>query len=147
MIIQEKIAFVRRYNAHPAVLMLDIDHFKNFNDTYGHLAGDKVLATLAKTLRHSVREEDCVARFGGEEFVILLSECNPPSLFSVAERIRKEVEKMEVFEKDVRLKVTISIGGSLVKSDKTETPKTIIKRIDDALYQSKENGRNRCTIL
>ena len=145
--IQEKIAFVRRYNAHPAVLMLDIDHFKNFNDTYGHLAGDKVLAALAKTLRHSVREEDCVARFGGEEFVILLSECNPPSLFSVAERIRKEVEKMEVFEKDVRLRVTISIGGSFIKPDKSETPKTIIKRTDDALYQSKENGRNRCTLL
>ena len=145
--IQEKIAFVRRYNAHPAVLMLDIDLFKNFNDTYGHLAGDNVLAALAKTLRHSVREEDCVARFGGEEFVILLSECNPPSLFSVAERIRKEVEKMEVFEKDVRLRVTISIGGSFIKPDKSETPKTIIKRTDDALYQSKENGRNRCTLL
>lgn len=127
--------------------MLDIDHFKNFNDTYGHLAGDKVLFEIAKTLMSSVRTEDCVGRFGGEEFVILLSECKENCIFDVAERIRKTVEQMEVIENDTKLQVTVSIGGCQILGNSLETPKTVIKRIDDALYQSKANGRNRSTIV
>ena len=145
--IQEQIAKARRYHSTAALLMLDIDHFKNFNDTYGHLAGDKVLIEIAKTLMTSVRTEDCVGRFGGEEFIILLSECKEDSIFHVAERIRKTVEKLEVIENNDRLKVTVSIGGCQILGNSVETPKTVIKRIDDALYQSKANGRNRSTIV
>ena len=145
--VQEKIASARRYNTKSAMLMLDIDHFKLFNDTYGHLAGDKVLVALAQTLQHDIREDDCVGRFGGEEFCVLLSECSPDSLFQVSERIRKSIEDLEVYEKDDRLKITVSIGGCMIESFKGITPKYIFKRVDQALYYSKENGRNRSTIF
>jgi diguanylate cyclase (GGDEF)-like protein len=145
--IQEKIASARRHNTKSAMLMLDIDHFKIFNDTYGHLAGDKVLIALSKTLQRTVREEDCVARFGGEEFSILLSDCDPDALFLVAERIRKAVADIELYEKGQKLKITVSIGGCMIEGLKGITPKYIFKRSDQALYFSKENGRNRSTIF
>lgn len=145
--IKEKIAKAKRYNTNSAILMLDIDHFKKFNDTYGHLAGDKILVELAKKLNNLVRAEDCIGRFGGEEFIILLEDCKPNSIFYVAERIRKSVETMEIFENETKLNVTVSIGGCKILPDSNETPKTVIKRIDDALYQSKANGRNQCTIV
>ncbi|MCK9170083.1 MAG: GGDEF domain-containing protein [Treponema sp.] len=145
--IQEKIASARRHNTNSAMLMLDIDHFKHFNDTYGHLAGDKVLVALSQTLQRIVREEDCVARFGGEEFSILLSDCDPDSLFLVAERIRRTVAGIELYEKDQKLQITVSIGGCMIEALKGVTPKYIFKRSDQALYFSKENGRNRSTIF
>ncbi|MFA6856160.1 MAG: GGDEF domain-containing protein [Treponema sp.] len=145
--IQEKIASARRHNTKSAMLMLDIDHFKHFNDTYGHLAGDKVLVALSQTLQRIVREEDCVARFGGEEFSILLSDCDPDSLFLVAERIRRSVAGIELYEKDQKLQITVSIGGCMIEALKGVTPKYIFKRSDQALYFSKENGRNRSTIF
>jgi two-component system, cell cycle response regulator len=145
--IQEKIASARRYNTSSAILMLDIDHFKIFNDKYGHLAGDKVLVALAQALQHTVREDDCVARFGGEEFSILLSECAPDSLFIVAERIRKAVSEIELYEKEQKLQITVSIGGCMIEAFRGITPKYIFKRADQALYYSKETGRNRSTIF
>jgi diguanylate cyclase (GGDEF)-like protein len=145
--IQEKIASARRYNTSSAILMLDIDHFKIFNDKYGHLAGDKVLVALAQALLHTVREDDCVARFGGEEFSILLSECAPDSLFLVAERIRKAVSEIELYEKEQKLQITVSIGGCMVEAFRGITPKYIFKRADQALYYSKETGRNRSTLF
>jgi two-component system, cell cycle response regulator len=145
--IQEKIASARRYNTSSAILMLDIDHFKIFNDKYGHLAGDKVLVALAQTLQRTVREDDCVARFGGEEFSILLSECAPDSLFLVAERIRKAVSEIELYENEQKLQITVSIGGCMVEAFRGITPKYIFKRADQALYYSKETGRNRSTIF
>ena len=90
--ITEVISLVRRYNQTAAVLILDIDFFKKFNDTYGHLVGDKVLVSIAKCLKKTLRTEDCVARFGGEEFSILLTQCTPQSVYNVAERIRKNIE-------------------------------------------------------
>ena len=145
--VQEKIASARRHNINSAMLILDIDHFKHFNDTYGHLAGDRVLVELAKTLERTVREEDCVARFGGEEFSILLTDCDPDSLFPVAERIRTAVAGIELVEKGEKLQITVSIGGCMIESFKGITPKYIFKRSDQALYFSKENGRNRSTIF
>lgn len=145
--IQEKIASARRHSTRSAMLMLDIDHFKNFNDTYGHLAGDKVLVALSKTLQQTVREEDCVARFGGEEFSILLSDCEPDSLFPVSERIRRAVAGIELYEKGQKLQITVSIGGCMIEALKGVTPKYIFRRADQALYFSKKNGRNRSTIF
>lgn len=142
--IKEKIAEAKRRGSDSAVLMIDIDHFKKFNDDYGHLAGDKILVELAKNLVSLVREEDCVGRFGGEEFIVLLSDCKPSAIFTVAERIRKAVEAMEIFENGNKLKITISVGGSKILPN--ETAKNVIKRIDAALYCSKESGRNKSTI-
>ncbi len=144
--IKEKIASAKRHDISSGILMLDIDHFKNFNDTYGHLAGDKVLVELSKALLSYVREEDCIGRFGGEEFVILLSDCKKESLFFVAERIRTGVESLRVQEKDTVLNITVSIGGCMITSESEDTPKEIIEKIDKALYASKEGGRNRTTI-
>lgn len=143
---EDAISLCKRYNRTSAMLIIDIDFFKRFNDTYGHLVGDKVLVTLAQTLKKAVRDNDCVARFGGEEFSILLSECTADSVFDVAERIRKSVEQIELWEEDQKLSITISIGACLVTDIKGLTPTYVFKRADDALYYSKQNGRNRSTV-
>lgn len=145
--IESSINAAHRYNRISAMIMIDIDHFKWFNDSYGHLAGDKVLIELSKTLRHIVREDDCVCRFGGEEFAILLTECEYDSVKEVAERVRKAVEKMEVHEAGEILKVTISLGVFVITNIQNLTPTYITERADRALYHSKENGRNQTTVF
>jgi len=142
----EAISNLRRYNRHSGMLIIDIDFFKHFNDTYGHLCGDKVLVALATTLRKIVRENDCVARFGGEEFSILLTECDENSLWSIAERIRLAVKDIVLYEKDQKLSITISVGGCLIHDIKGVTPNYVFKKADKALYCSKQHGRNRTTI-
>ena len=142
----EAISNLRRYNRHSGMLIIDIDFFKHFNDTYGHLCGDKVLVALAKTLKKIVRENDCVARFGGEEFSILLTECDDSSLWSIAERIRLAVKDIVLYEKDQKLSITISVGGCLIHDIKGVTPNYVFKKADKALYYSKQHGRNRTTI-
>ena len=143
---EEAISNMRRYNRLSGMLIIDIDFFKHFNDTYGHLCGDKVLVVLAKTLKKLVRENDCVARFGGEEFSILLNECDVKSLFSIAERIRIAVSEIVLYEKDQKLSITISVGGRLMHDIKGVTPNYIFKKADKALYYSKQHGRNQTTI-
>lgn len=144
--VEENLAICRRYKRTSAMLIVDIDHFKIFNDTYGHLVGDKVLVELANVLKNTVRENDCVARFGGEEFSILLSECTPESVFEISERIRKAVEKIELYEEGEKLSITISVGSCLITDIKGLTPTYIFKKADDALYYSKQHGRNRSTV-
>ena len=144
--VEECISSCRRYKRTAGMLILDIDFFKKFNDTYGHLCGDKVLVALANTIKRTVRENDCVARFGGEEFSILLTECTPNGIMEVAERIRKEVEKIELYENGQLLKITVSVGGCLIDEKKGLNPTLIFKKADDALYYSKQNGRNRSTV-
>lgn len=141
------IAASRRYGRTSAMLMLDIDHFKRFNDTYGHLVGDKVLIALSETLKRVVRAGDCVARFGGEEFSVLLSECRRDNVFTVAERIRKAVENMNFQDKGQVIPVTVSIGGFFFSDMPNITPDYITSRADKALYYSKEHGRNRTTVF
>lgn len=144
--VDEVLASCRRYKRTAAMLIVDIDHFKIFNDTYGHLVGDKVLIELAGVLKKTVRENDCVARFGGEEFSVLLSECTPESVFEVSERIRKAVERIELYEGSEKLSITISVGSCLINDIKGLTPTYIFKKADDALYYSKQHGRNRSTV-
>ena len=143
--LSDEIALYKRYNVSFALLILDVDHFKRFNDVYGHLAGDAVLQDLAKTLQMSVREVDVVARFGGEEFVVILKGHNYKSSKMVAERIRNSIEEMEVQFQNQTLKVTVSIGVANISSG-VDFPEDIINQADTALYQSKKNGRNRSTI-
>lgn len=145
--LKDTISTVKRYKTTAAVLMTDIDFFKKFNDTYGHLVGDKVLVTLAKTLQNAVRNEDCVARFGGEEFSILLTQCTADTVKIVAERIRKAVENIELVENGEKLKITISIGACVIDDHEGLMPKYVIRKADQALYYSKEHGRNQSTVF
>lgn len=135
-----------RYNKTISVLMTDIDHFKKFNDTYGHQCGDMVLAYVAKIVRETIRNTDIAARYGGEEFIIALPETDSEGAYKLAERIRKNVEESSCLTPKGSLKVTISIGvaSNALKVDSTTT---LIANADAALYKSKENGRNRVTIF
>ncbi|HET7296513.1 MAG TPA: diguanylate cyclase [Gemmatimonadales bacterium] len=124
---------------HPcALLMLDVDHFKQFNDAYGHLAGDATLARIASALRSATRDVDCVARYGGEEFVVLLPETDVDGATTTAQRIRDSLKSDE----ELHGKITISIGIAEFPDD-GDTPETLIAQADAALYQAKREGRDR----
>ncbi len=132
----------RRSGKKFCILMTDVDHFKNFNDTYGHQVGDLVLKEISNILKNSVRSSDIVARYGGEEMIILLRDASLKDSLIISEKIRKNVEAHLI--KD-NYKVTISAGLAAFKlGDDTET---IIKRADVGLYEAKQSGRNRvCSI-
>lgn len=126
-------------------IMLDIDHFKSINDTYGHDAGDEILTLLATLLTESTRETDMVARLGGEEFCVVLPEMDVNQAYHVAEKIRQAVEIYAFETEQGKVDVSISLG---VAQHKEEEPHTAwIKRADQALYQSKRGGRNRVTMV
>jgi diguanylate cyclase (GGDEF)-like protein len=128
-----------------ALLMVDIDHFKRINDTYGHAAGDQALRLLARTLRESTRKADCVARLGGEEFAILLPGATPAVAQSIAERICEQVERITVVHADRSFSFTVSIGLASL-GDGDTTPEDLLARADAALYRAKRGGRNRVEI-
>ena len=119
---------------------MDIDKFKHINDEYGHNIGDLVLKTLADVIKENIRETDCFARWGGEEFVLLLPETEQKGAIALAEKIRNAVEKKNF---NLASNVTISIGVSTY--NKGETLESIYSRADKALYASKEQGRNQVT--
>lgn len=127
------------------VLMLDIDFFKKFNDTYGHACGDYVLITVAKIIKSSVREYDIACRYGGEEFTIMLPNTSKEDAMAVAERIRKQIEDYDFTYEDQHMKVTISIGCSEFDPDINPiiNAKDLVEQADKALYVSKRNGRNQ----
>ncbi|WP_046227944.1 sensor domain-containing diguanylate cyclase [Paenibacillus dauci] len=122
-----------------AVIILDIDHFKSVNDTYGHPIGDEVLKMLAGVLRSQVRTEDLCFRYGGEEFVILLYEVSEQEVMEIAERIRQTTA---IFPTPMGPKITISLGVTLSQDGESEAQQ-LFKHADTALYQAKENGRNQ----
>jgi diguanylate cyclase (GGDEF)-like protein len=128
------------------ILMSDIDHFKQFNDSYGHQVGDLVLRETASVLKNSVRHSDVVARYGGEEMIILLRGTGLKEGLIVAEKLRKNVESRDVKDASSSYKITISIGVAAFKAG--DDVEKLIKRADDALYKAKATGRNRvCSIL
>lgn len=128
-----------------SILMIDIDFFKNINDTYGHAAGDIVLEDVAKIIKSCTRNADTAARYGGEEFVVMLNNTSASAAMAVAERIRKSVEEKSIMYDGKKINVTISIGVSSYNFD-LESAKSIVERADKALYESKQNGRNRVTL-
>jgi diguanylate cyclase (GGDEF)-like protein len=133
-----------------SVLMLDVDYFKKYNDTYGHNMGDLCLKTLANTLAQSIaRVDDFIARYGGEEFVIVLPNANEHGAETVAQRALKNVRERNIphSENDVAGCVTVSIGGITSVVDHSHTAHDYLKAADEALYLSKQNGRNRYTAL
>ncbi|PJN52430.1 Phosphoserine phosphatase RsbP [Paenibacillus sp. GM1FR] len=122
-----------------SLLVVDIDHFKNINDTYGHPIGDLVLGNLAGLLQTVSRSTDVVARYGGEEFVVILPDCEEEQAIGIAERYRSQVASADWGEYNI----TVSIGAATVVEDDTE--KSLFQRADNALYASKTGGRNRVT--
>ena len=131
--------------ASTCLLMFDVDYFKKINDTYGHDIGDRVLQVIADIARKEMRQQDILARFGGEEFIVLLSETTIQDALSIAERIRNKIQNKCLFLKpEIPLCFTVSVGISELKSHKQNLDE-LIKQADLALYQAKENGRN-CVI-
>jgi diguanylate cyclase len=129
------------------LLMIDIDHFKKFNDRFGHLLGDEVLKTVARTLMDILKGRDVVARFGGEEFIVTLPETPVEGAMKVAEMVRTSIASKQLKRKNTGETygtITVSVGVALFRPE-TDTLPMLIKRADDALYQSKHNGRNKVT--
>ena len=129
-----------------SVMVLDLDHFKSINDTYGHDAGDKVLQEFAERIRNAVRGIDLACRYGGEEFLIAMPDTDKEFSVIVAERLRQEVANQKIILNGGRdeLHVTVSIGvASTDEGAKDDTPQKLIKRADEALYEAKSGGRNR----
>ena len=130
-----------------ALVMLDIDHFKKINDTYGHVGGDRVLRTVAECLKSSMRQDSFVARTGGEEFAVIIRRTSISDVQRVAERIRSAIEDLDLGARTANgnaLKVTMSVGACM--ADQAETPSSLYEKADAALYRSKTGGRNKVTI-
>ncbi len=135
----------RRYQRPLAVLILDIDFFKAVNDTYGHAAGDAVIRTIGATLMKTLRASDKVARFGGEEFVVLVHEVDTGGIITVAQNLRRVVEALTIDHQEHRISVTISVGGAIARHSDADV-QAVIERADAALYMAKTAGRNRVVI-
>ncbi len=141
--LEEEFRRSKRYDKPLSLLMTDIDHFKKFNDTWGHQTGDLVLREVAKCVRASIRETDVAARYGGEEFVIILPETEIEGARQFAERLRQKVETQPLTGPKGELHVTISLGVSSVPQTGAESTLEMIKFADEALYDAKHSGRNR----
>jgi diguanylate cyclase (GGDEF)-like protein len=144
--VETEFAKAKRYKLAMSVIMLDIDHFKSVNDKHGHSAGDDVLVGVSSMIAKCLRDADVLARYGGEEFIVLLPQTDGHEAMVVAERIRQEVETLEVLpEVGPRIAVTASLGVAAIRED-TDTLATILKHADAALYQVKTSGRNQSAL-
>lgn len=146
--LEEEVKRAQRFKHSLALIMADIDDFKNFNDTYGHPEGNKVLKSLANILRYNIREVDIVARYGGEEFIIILPEANREEAKKIAERIRSKVEKCNFGDEKnhPERKITISLGITSCFQENI-TPQGLVQKVDLALYLAKGKGRNRVEVI
>lgn len=134
-----------RTGSDTGLLLLDLDHFKNVNDTHGHTAGNEVLVEVARRLKRRVRSYDFVARYGGEEFCIVFPDCPEHQLCERAEAIRRAVADDPVHTEGADIPVTISIGAAVASPDRASAT-AILERADTALYQAKKSGRNRTAV-
>lgn len=148
--LEEEVARSRRYALELSVLMLDIDHFKRVNDTYGHQVGDVVLSTLGSLVKTSLRELDVVARYGGEEFLVICTNTGIDGAALVAERLRRLVESLQVEIPDgaggnqtIRISISIGVAGLNTSIDSKDK---LVQAADQALYRAKGEGRNRVIV-
>lgn len=142
LLLETEMETSRRHSRYLSVLLSDIDHFKSFNDTYGHQVGDFVLREVAKIFKASCRQFDVPSRYGGEEFIMMLPGSKKDEAIKVAERYRKAVESNIFKDKDREYRVTVSVGvATLEETDKAK--EELVKRADEALYRAKEGGRNQ----
>jgi diguanylate cyclase (GGDEF)-like protein/PAS domain S-box-containing protein len=137
--IQEVELFGRSFG----LLMLDVDHFKQVNDRHGHAVGDEALRSVCKTVSHHLRAGDTLGRWGGEEFLVIVTEISPDGLRAFADRCRMLIAESAVPLADEQLRITVSVGATIIKAGDTE--QSAIKRVDDLMYQSKLSGRNQIT--
>ena len=128
-----------------SLLMLDVDHFKKINDNYGHAVGDEVLKLVANNLEKSLRQEDCLSRFGGEEFVAILPNTDIEEAIVIGERVRLNLAELSILAQNHRFNITISLGISALKPDDKNID-DLLKRADDALLEAKRSGRNRYVV-
>lgn len=140
---EEEFRRAKRYDNPLSFMMTDIDHFKKFNDTWGHQTGDMVLREVARIVRDNARDTDIAARYGGEEFAVILPETDPDGAMFLAERLRQRIEDAAFEGPKGPLKVTISVGVCSLPYIQFETVPEMIKLADEALYACKRNGRNR----
>ncbi|TQV87608.1 YfiR/HmsC family protein [Aliikangiella coralliicola] len=139
---QKELLREKRTHSHSVLMMIDIDHFKNVNDTYGHPLGDQVIRVVADILKASMREYDIVGRLGGEEYAMMLMDCDINQATEIAVRLCKRVSEREIASDSISLRVTVSIGLSPVNIEDTDIEQSIV-RADKALYKAKSSGRNR----
>lgn len=142
---EKQLMLAHRYHRSVAILVLDLDHFKKINDTYGHRAGDEVLKDFARICRETIRETDIIGRIGGEEFAILLPETERGSTLQLAERIRSSVESSALKFNKATLAYSVSIGVAVKDAEKIHID-DLLSRGDKSLYEAKEAGRNRVRI-
>jgi len=133
---------VRRYGGRLSVIILDVDHFKYINDTYGHPTGDTVLIHLAEILRNNLRASDIAGRYGGEEFALILPNTDPPGALTLTQRIRETIADQPAWHGETQVPFTVSVGISGL-TDHVADPEALVKNADLALYQAKAGGRDR----
>jgi diguanylate cyclase (GGDEF)-like protein len=129
-----------------AMIMLDIDHFKNVNDLHGHKAGDQVLTAVAASIKRSLRGNDIAGRYGGEEFIVLVEGATPDQCLAIVERIRQAVARLSIQIEQSVVKVTISLGLASMIPDPALTLDVLINNADQALYKAKQQGRDRAVV-
>ncbi len=143
LILENELKRGRGYSRSVSMAMIDLDHFKDFNDRYGHPEGDQLLITVAQRLKKTVRDTDLVARYGGEEFVIIFPETGNAQAYRVCERVRSAIENTQVVvEKNRKVNITVSIGVATYPQS-AQSAKELIQKADLALYRAKKLGRNR----
>jgi diguanylate cyclase (GGDEF)-like protein/PAS domain S-box-containing protein len=143
-VLASRLEEMRRYYAPFGVLFLDVDDFKQVNDTYGHHVGDRVLQMVASSLSNNCRLFDIVGRWGGEEFIAIIVNVGEQQLAVAAEKFRALIESASLPMSSGRLSVTVSVGGAV--SDMDDTPATLVRRADSRMYASKAAGKNRATV-
>jgi len=143
--LQHEVLRANRYQTSLSVSMMDIDHFKEINDSHGHGKGDEVLRALANTLRQGIRESDLAGRLGGEEFLILLPNAGINAAAEQAERLCRLIRELVVRADDVALRITVSIGVAEYRLG-AETWDDLLRRVDAAMYEAKNLGRDRWAI-
>ncbi len=134
-----------RHNQHFSIIMLDIDHFKRINDSYGHEIGDEALKALAKSLNATVRSSDILGRLGGEEFAIIMPHANSKEATMMSERLKRVISKIVLSDKEQKVRFTVSFGVAEC-NEKTTSFQQVLSNADKALYQAKSNGRNTLRI-
>jgi len=139
-ILNSRLEEFRRYSWTFGILFIDIDYFKNVNDKYGHKVGDELLQTIAKTILLNIRPFDTIGRWGGDEFVVVLSNTSPDNLKKLTERLRMLVENSTTVHGEIEISATVSIGGTAVHEGETLTE--LIDRADKLMYECKQSGRN-----
>lgn len=144
--LQSEFFYTLRHGGNLSVMVIDIDHFKKVNDTYGHIVGDTALKAVAQHLSTSTRKDDFLARFGGEEFVILMRDCDLEQAKVLAEHLREGVSKLKIKANQTEFNITASIGVATISELNRKsfgTAESLLHRADEKLYQAKQSGRNR----